>query len=289
MQEKRLEKQSTLDCHTEERKLSGINPNKDTHGLLTQKEHLTARPDEPGLRQGLISSLVVNGFLLIGITLNEVTAAGIVPASRTAVGAEKEKPCQENSAAAEKGDRGFSLTVGTKRCSCNCSAPSYQAHSDKTTAWEWHYRCHTPATPSGEPGTGVKPTHTFFQYCSYQGTWADQARARCFQCSPGQEHSHPALHTGPPHPVLPGKTQTTLKLKYTLVPLFFPSPLYPSLLSTFFSYQDSPRNKALWVSQQDGACHFRVILISYMQSTPQHGDFAGRLLWGKGGASRDKN
>lgn len=148
---KRLEKQSTLDCQTEERKLSGINPNKDTHGLLTQTEHLTARLDELRLRKELISSLVVNGCLLIGITLNEVMAAGIVPASRTAVGTEKGKPCQENSDAAEKGDRGFSLTVGTKRCSCNCSAPSYQAHLDKTTAWEWHYQCYTPATPSGEP------------------------------------------------------------------------------------------------------------------------------------------
>lgn len=50
--------------------------------------------------------------------MEEMMAAGIVPASTPALGIEGEKPCNKSSAAAH----GFSLSLGTRSCLCSCSA-----------------------------------------------------------------------------------------------------------------------------------------------------------------------
>lgn len=223
-------------------------------------------------------------------------AAGIVPASRTAVGTEREKPCQENSADAEKGDQGFSLQmpllwqprgvpaaaqhhptkhIRTKPLPGNGTATHQQHHLER----------------SGNTGVGIKATHTLVKHCCCQGTWADRAGAHCFQCSPGQ--SAATLPCTRVH-----VTQLSLeRLQPRRLTQMHSCAAVPPLLIVplpalgIFIPQDrgSPRHKALWVSQQDRACHFSVTLSSYMQSTAQQGDFAGRLLWGKGGGSRDKN
>jgi len=146
-----------------------------------------------------------------------MTAARIIPASRIATGTEREKSGTENSAASQKENRDFSLTLGTKRRPCNCLSPPHRStprrntHPGNSATTATRQRQHGPEHPRN-PGQGVKTAHASFQCYFYHGTGAlprpARAGARCFhsrlpraaQRSVRQQLSHPASHKGPSHP-----------------------------------------------------------------------------------------